>query len=100
MNIILKNNIFLLLSVSMIIAKDSPNNWHSYWAQSSKAIIMDESNQWLLGGAAIAALSATQIDIEVKDYVIEHNLLLSYQFEWHPKQLLQHSLIATGLIHL
>mgnify|MGYP005661828941 CR=1 FL=1 len=75
MNIILKNNIFLLLSVSMIIAKDSPNNWHSYWLQSGKAVIMDESNQWLLGGAAIAALSATQIDIEVKDYVIEHKIL-------------------------
>ena len=75
MNIILKNNIFLLLSVSMIIANDSPNNWHSYWLQSGKAVIMDESNQWLLGSAAIAALGATQIDIEVKDYVIEHKIL-------------------------
>jgi len=75
MNIILKYNIFLLLSVSMIIAKDSPNNWHSYWLQSGKAVIMDESNQWLLGGAAIAALSATQIDMKVKDYVIEHKIL-------------------------
>ena len=34
-----------------------------------------------------------------ESYVIEHVYLLSYQFEWHPKQLLQHSLIATGLIH-
>jgi len=69
MSIILKNNIFLLLSVSMIIAKDSPNNLHSYWVQSSKAIIMDESNQLILGSAAIAALGATQIDMKVNDYV-------------------------------
>ena len=75
MNIILKNNIFLLLSVSMIIAKDSPNNWHSYWAQSSKAIIMDKSNQWLLGNAAIVALGATQIDMKVKDYVQSNKIL-------------------------
>jgi len=75
MSIILKNNIFLLLSVSMIIAKDSPNNLHSYWVQSSKAIIMDESNQWLLGSAAIAALGATQIDMKVNDYVQLHKIL-------------------------
>ena len=77
MNIILKNNIFLLLSVSMIIAKDSPNNWHSYWLQSGKGIILDESNQWLLGGAAIAALSAKQfkIDMKVKEYVQSHKIL-------------------------
>jgi len=75
MSIILKNNIFLLLSVSMIIAKDSPNNLHSYWVQSSKAIIMDESNQWLLGSAAIAALGATQIDMKVNDYVQSHKIL-------------------------
>ena len=75
MHIILKSNIFLLLSVSMIFAKDSPNNWHSYWLQSGKDFIMDESNQWLLGSAAIAALGATQIDIEVKDYVQSHKIL-------------------------
>ena len=75
MNIILKNNIFLLLSVSMIIAKDSPNNWHSYWLQSGKTIIFDESNQWLLGGTAIAALCATQIDMEVKEHVQSHKIL-------------------------
>ena len=75
MNIILKNNIFLLLSVSIIIAKDSPDNWHSYWLQSGKGIILDESNQWLLGSAAIAALSATQIDMKVKDYVQSHKIL-------------------------
>ena len=75
MNIILKNNIFLLLSVSMIIAKDSPNNWHSYWTQSSKAIIMDESNQWLLGSAAIVALGATQIDMKVNKRVQLHKIL-------------------------
>ena len=69
MNIILKNNIFLLLSVSIIIAEDSPNNLLSYWVQSSKAIIMDESNQLILGSAAIAALGATQIDMKVNDYV-------------------------------
>ena len=75
MNIILKNNIFLLLSVSMIIAKDSPNNWHSYWTQSSKAIIMDKSNQWLLANTAIVALGATQIDMKVKDYVQSNKIL-------------------------
>ena len=75
MNIILNKNIFLLLSVSMIIAKDSPNNWHSYWVQSSKAIIMDESNQLLLGSAAIVALGATQIDMEVKEHVQSHKIL-------------------------
>ena len=75
MNIILKNNIFLLLSVSIIIAKDSPNNWHLYLTQSGKAIILDESNQWLLGSAAIAALGATQIDMKVKDYVQSHKIL-------------------------
>ena len=58
----------------MIIAKDSPNNWHSYWTQSSKAIIMDKSNQWLLGNTAIVALGATQIDMKVKDYV-QSNIL-------------------------
>mgnify|MGYP001991689456 CR=1 FL=1 len=75
MHIILKSNIFLLLSVSMIFAKDSPNNWHSYWLQSGKAFIMDESNQWLLGSAAIVALGATQIDMKVKDYVQSHKIL-------------------------
>ena len=75
MNIILKNNIFLLLSISIIIANDSPNNLHSYWAQSTKAIIMDESNQLLLGVAAIGALSATQIDMKVRDYVQSHKIL-------------------------
>ena len=76
MNIILKNNIFLLLSISIIIANDFPNNLHSYWVQSSKAIIMDESNQFLLGSVAIAALGATQIDMKVKDYVQSHKILL------------------------
>jgi membrane-associated phospholipid phosphatase len=75
MNIFLKNNIFILLFISVIIAKDSPNNLHSYWAQSTKAIIMDESNQFLLGVAAIGALSATQIDMKVRDYVQSHKIL-------------------------
>ena len=75
MKIIQKNTVFLLLSVSIIIAKDSPDNWHSYWLQSGKAVIMDESNQWLLGKAAIAALCATQIDMKVKDYVQSHKIL-------------------------
>ena len=75
MKIIQKYTVFLLLSVSIIIAKDSPDNWHSYWLQSGKAVIMDESNQWLLGKAAIAALGATQIDMKVKDYVQSHKIL-------------------------
>jgi hypothetical protein len=75
MDIFLKNNIFILLFISVIIAKDSPNNLHSYWAQSSKAIIMDESNQLLLGAAAIGALSATQIDMKVRDYIQSNKVL-------------------------
>jgi len=36
---------------------------------------MDESNQFLLGSVAIAALGATQIDMKVKDYIQSHAIL-------------------------
>ena len=75
MKIIQKNTIFLLLFINTIIAKDSPDNWQTYWAQSSKAVFTDQASQWLLGSAAIAALGATQIDMKVKDYVKSHKLL-------------------------
>jgi len=68
-------HIWIILLSGIIIAKNLPDDWTTYWQESGQAIISNQTNQWILGSAALAALAATQVDMRVKNYAQTKGLL-------------------------
>lgn len=67
--------ILFSLLIHPIWATDLDQHWSTYWAESGKRIVTDQSNQKILGAAAILALATTQIDMQVKDYIQANKIL-------------------------
>jgi len=72
----IKYQFCLIIIISgMISAEELPNNWEAYWVKSCQTVVMNQTNQRILGIAALAALGATQIDLKVKGYAQSEGLL-------------------------
>lgn len=59
----------------IIVAKGLPRDWTTYYQESIQTVITNQSNQWILGTAALAALAATQVDMQVTHYAQTKGLL-------------------------
>ena len=70
-----KNILYWFVLSQLIFAQDSISDLQSYWIQSGKTILTNRTNQWILGGATLGALAASQVDMEIKDYVQANPLL-------------------------
>ncbi len=67
--------ICIILFSGIIFAKGLPRDWATYWQESGQAIISNQTNQWILGTAALAALAATQVDMQVTHYAQTKGLM-------------------------
>lgn len=75
-NKFIKNQFSLIIIFTgMISAEELPGNWEAYWIKSCQTIINNQTNQRILGIAALAALGTTQFDMKVKDYAQSEGLL-------------------------
>ncbi|MBT6938617.1 MAG: phosphatase PAP2 family protein [Candidatus Marinimicrobia bacterium] len=63
------------LFMSSVLAKELNLHCATYWTESGKRFIMDQSNQQLLGGAAITTLALTQIDVKAQNYIQSKGLI-------------------------
>ncbi len=70
-----KYGYILILIMSMSNGQTLPVDWSSYWQKSTQSILSNQKNRWILGAAALAALGATQIDMNVKNYAQTKGLL-------------------------
>ncbi|MBT6129495.1 MAG: hypothetical protein HOH55_05280, partial [Candidatus Marinimicrobia bacterium] len=70
-----KNILYWFVLSQLIFAQGSISDLQSYWIQSGKTILTNRTNQWILGGATLGALAASQVDMEIKDYVQANPLL-------------------------
>lgn len=67
--------VWFIIFTGLITAERLPGDWATYWQESGQAVISDQTNQWILGTAALAALGATQVDMRVKNYARTKGLL-------------------------
>ena len=58
-----------------IIHGGSDDSVLGYFTESTSKILLNQSNQLILGSAALAALAATQVDHQVKSYAQTKGLL-------------------------
>jgi len=70
-----KKYIWFFLLSRIMIGQTLPADWVDYWKDSGHSIFSEQNNQWILGLGAVAALGATQVDMEVKDYAQTRGLL-------------------------
>ena len=64
-----------LLIIIGIIHGGSDDSVLGYFTESTSKILLNQSNQLILGSAALAALAATQVDHQVKSYAQTKGLL-------------------------
>ena len=73
---VIKNQFsWVIIFSGMIFAQELPSNWEAYWIKSCQSVINNQTNQRILGIAALTALGATQFDMKVKDYAQSEGLL-------------------------
>ena len=65
-------SLFIIIS---IIHGGSYDSVLGYFTESTSKILLNQSNQLILGSAALAALAATQVDQQVKSYAQTKGLL-------------------------
>lgn len=75
MKIIKHKFIWIIFFPGIIVAKGLPRDWTTYYQESIQTVITNQSNQWILGTAALAALAATQVDMQVTHYAQTKGLL-------------------------
>ena len=75
MKIIINSIYICILLTSSILDAQSDTKLIDYFSESSKKILSNNSNQFILGSAALAALAATTIDQNVKAYAQDKGLL-------------------------
>ena len=75
MKIIINSIYICILLTSSILDAQSDTKLTDYFSESSKKILSNNSNQFILGSAALAALVATTIDQNVKAYAQDKGLL-------------------------
>ena len=71
----MKHICIYILIISSILDAQSDTKLTDYFSESSKKILSNNSNQFILGSAALAALVATTIDQNVKAYAQDKGLL-------------------------
>ena len=72
------NNKYIYLSIliiSSILNSQERTNLKDYFSESSGRIFSNNSNQIILGTAALAALSSTRVDQKIKVYAQDKGLL-------------------------
>lgn len=75
MKIIINSVFICILIVSSILDAQSNSGLTDYFSESSKKILSNNSNQFILGSAALAALASTTIDQKIKVYAQDKGLL-------------------------
>lgn len=64
-----------ILIISSILDAQSNNELKDYFSESSGRILSNNSNQFILGSAALAAFASTKIDQKIKVYAQDNGLL-------------------------
>ena len=75
MKIIINSVYLCILLSSSILDAQSNSGLTDYFSESSKKILSNNSNQFILGSAALAALASTTIDQKIKVYAQDKGLL-------------------------
>tara|TARA_B100000029_G_C17578474_1_gene958881 strand:+ start:912 stop:1625 length:714 start_codon:yes stop_codon:yes gene_type:complete len=65
----------LFIILSIIHGGSDDDSVLGYFTESTGKILLNQSNQMILGSAALAALAATQVDLKVKSYAQTKGLL-------------------------